>query len=80
MAKELLEPLELRGRTVIADRGYDAQHFVDYIHSRGGFAAIPTRKIVKVQRHVPQELYRKRHRVENLFLKLKNHRRLATRY
>ncbi len=68
------------GRTLIADRGYDARAIIDLVESRGGRAHIPTCSDRKVQRTVDAELYRKRNLVERFFNKLKHFRRIATRY
>jgi len=80
IAESLLESLNLYGKTVIADKGYDSGKLVKYIEDRGGVAVIPCRSLNRVQRAVDKSIYSKRHLVENLFLKLKNHRRFATRY
>ena len=68
------------GRTLIADRGYDARAIVELVESRGGQAQIPTCSDRKVQRVVDAALYRKRNLVERFFNKLKHFRRIATRY
>lgn len=65
---------------VIADRGYDWQHLVDLVASRGGQAHIPTQRDRKRQRSVDRELYRQRNLIERFFNKLKHFRRIATRY
>ena len=65
---------------VIADKGYDADAFVQAIADRGAQAVIPARR----NRHPPRSWdthrYRARHLIENLFARLKHLRRLATRY
>ena len=68
------------GRTLVADRGYDARTIIDLVESRGGRAHIPTCSDRKVQRVVDAALYRKRNLVERFFNKLKHFRRIATRY
>jgi transposase len=69
-----------RTRDLVADRGYDAQHLIDLAQSRGATAHIPTQRDRKVQRSVDQAIYRKRNLVERFFNKLKNSRRVATRF
>ena len=78
------EPL-LRGLKpgyVIADKAYDADHFHDTIKSIGATAVIPPRP--ERCRPYPQDcdwvLYKERNTVERLFAKLKQFRRIATRY
>ena len=80
MAETLLEPFDLRGKLILADKGYDSNKFVRWIEARGGIAVIPSRIIAKEPRNTDWYTYKERHLVENLFLKLKNNRRFATRY
>lgn len=80
LAQELLEPFDLRGKLIIADKGYDSYKFVKWIEVRGGVVVIPSRVTAKQPREIDKHIYNERHLVENLFLKLKNNRRFATRY
>ena len=66
--------------TVVADRGYDSMALVERVRDRGGIAHIPTQSRVRVQRSVPQDLYRQRNLVERFFCSLKQFRRIATRF
>ena len=79
-AVPVLEHINLKGSSVLADRGYDSNKLIDYVYSRGGEPTIPSRKNAKFQRHCDWWLYKERHLVEKLFLKLKAYRRIATRY
>jgi transposase len=79
-AQKLLEPFDLQGKLILADRGYDSQELVDWIEERGGIVIIPSRITNRVQREIDRDEYNERHLVENLFLKLKHNRRFATRY
>ena len=79
-AQKLLEPFDLRGKHVIADRGYDSDRFVHWLKERGAIVGIPSRKIAKHPRNIDWHIYKERHLVENLFLKFKAHRRFSTRY
>ena len=65
---------------VVADRGYDARAILDLIAAHGGHGHIPTQRDRKVQRSVDPEIYRQRNLVERFFNKLKNFRKIATRY
>lgn len=64
----------------MADRGYDSLALVERVAARGGEAHIPTQSRVRKQRSVPPDLYRQRNMVERFFCKLKQFRRIATRY
>jgi transposase len=79
-AQPMLEPFELEGKHVLADMGYDQEKLCEYIRSRGGTPVIPSRITNRIQRTIDKHEYKERHLVENLFQKLKNFRRLATRY
>ena len=79
-AQELLKPFDLDGKSVLADMGYDQESLCAYIRQRGGIPIIPSRITNRVQREIDADAYRERHLVENLFQRLKNNRRFATRY
>jgi transposase len=66
--------------TVVADRGYDSLALVERVAARGGEAHIPTQSRVRLQRSVPPDLYRQRNLIERFFCKLKQFRRIATRF
>ena len=65
---------------VLADRGYDSNAVLDLIARSGAQAAIPSciRRVVK--RSVDPFIYRQRNLVERFFCKLKQFRRVATRF
>jgi transposase len=67
-------------QALVADRGYDAQAIIDLVHQAGGQAHIPTCRDRKVQRSIDPVLYRQRNLVERFFCKLKQFRRVATRF
>ena len=73
-ARELLEPYDLQGRYVIADKGYDSDRFVERLKKRGAIVVIPSRRTARHPRSIDRHIYMERHLVENLFLKLKVHR------
>ena len=65
---------------MLADKGYDADHFRAAIEEAGAEPVIPfTRSRAAVSRH-DKDLYKERNRVERFFNKLKHFRRVATRY
>ncbi len=65
---------------VMADRGYDSNQIVDAIESLGAIAVIPSRICRKQKREHDPTLYKLRNRIERCFNRLKQFRRLATRY
>ncbi len=67
-------------RERLGDRGYDSNAFRAALVARGVNPCIPPRKNRKVVINYDEALYRQRHRVENTFGRLKDWRRVATRY
>jgi transposase len=67
-------------KQVIADKGYDSNAFIAYIEAAGAQAVIPPRKTRLQQRTYDRHAYRERHLVECFFNRLKQFRRIATRY
>ena len=65
---------------VIGDRGYDSQAVVQAIEAHGGKAVIPSQKNRKVQRQIDRDRYKDRNLVERFWAKVKQYRRVATRY
>ena len=43
LAREILEPFELTGKLVLADKGYDSDKFIRWIKERGGIPVIRKR-------------------------------------
>ena len=70
----------MKGKLILADKGYDSDKFVHWVEERGGIVLIPSRTTAKYPRKTDWHIYKERYLVENLFLKLKNNRRFATRY
>lgn len=75
MAENLPQPSVL-----LADRGYDADNIRKSMDKRDVLTQIPMRKSRKMRVGVDRSLYRLRNLVERCFNKLKNARRVATRY
>jgi transposase len=65
---------------VIADKGYDQKELVAGIESKGGEAVIPTRKNSTAPRAIDTDRYKDRNLVERFWAKIKQYRRVATRY
>ena len=77
-AAPLLEGLA--AEHVIADKGYDGDAVLQTIHAQGAQAVIPPKRNRNVQRPYDRQLYRERNHIERLFARLKQCRRIATRY
>jgi transposase len=67
-------------KVLLADKGYDADFIREDMKMRGGTAMIPTKRNRMIQLPVDAAIYALRNMVERCFNKLKNARRLATRY
>ena len=65
---------------VVADKGYDSDKILGFIHSQGAIAVIPPKSNRKSPRAHDRELYKQRNLIERAFNKLKHWRRIATRY
>jgi transposase len=65
---------------VIADKGYDADHFVLLLKKRNSEAVIPSKINRKIQREIDTELYKERHLIECCIGKLKHFRRVFSRF
>ena len=65
---------------VIADRGYDADSLIEQIEQQGAEAVIPPRKNRKHPRNYDRHAYKERHLIECLFSKLKQYRRVFSRF
>jgi putative transposase len=78
-AEHLLDSLPA-AKHLLADKGYDADWFRDALKAKKITPCIPSRKNRKHQIKYDKTLYRQRHKVENMFGRLKDWRRIATRY
>ncbi|CUH46413.1 Transposase [Ruegeria atlantica] len=65
---------------LLGDRGYDADWFRDALKDKGIRACIPGRKQRKTPVKYDKRRYKRRNRIEIMFGRLKDWRRVATRY
>jgi transposase len=65
---------------LIADRADDARKFRDWLAKRGCEAIIPPNQTRKYPHPYDAEAYKQRNRIERMFCRLKDFRRIATRY
>ncbi len=78
-ARALMRSLPTADR-LIADRGYDADWFRDALKDRGIRACIPGRKSRDKPVRYDKRKYKRRSRIEIMFGRVKDWRRIATRY
>ena len=69
------EPLAL-----IADKGYDSDPLIEAVTAQGILAVIPPKKNRLVQRQYDEHLYRERHLIECFINKIKQYRRVFSRF
>ena len=70
----------LSAEVVMADTAYDADHFRQAITDKGALAVIPNTPSRTKKYPLDKHLYGQRHLVECCFSKLKQFRRVATRF
>ena len=63
-----------------ADKGYDSGAFVLHLKGREIAAVIPSRASYTVQHEIDTHLYKERHLIENQIGKLKQFRRVFSRF
>jgi transposase len=78
-AEPLLADLS-RGTIIVADKAYDADRLRCHIKACGAIPNIPNMIRRKKRFRWTKALYRERNQVERFFNKLKQFRRIATRY
>ena len=80
VACDLLDSFNLRGKTVIADRGYSTFKIKNFIKKRGATACVPPKSNFKNSWDYDKHRYKARNKIERFFARIKNCRRVATRY
>jgi transposase len=78
-ARLLLDALP-QAATLIADRGYDSNGFREALAAKGVKPCIPPRRNRTSPPPYDAALYKQRHKIEIMFGRLKDWRRIATRY
>ena len=69
-----------KAKELLADKGYDANWLRAALAKRGLAACIPSKSNRKLAIPHDAVLYKQRHKIENMFGRLKDFRRIATRY
>jgi transposase len=65
---------------MLGDKAYDSAELRDELDERGTKPVIPNRSNRKQPFRFNKRRYKERHRIENAFSRLKDFRRIATRY
>jgi transposase len=76
----LMLPVLPKAREILGDKGYDADWLRKALAERGIRVCIPSKSNRKIQIEHDRALYRQRHKIENMFGRLKDWRRIHTRY
>lgn len=76
----LMEARDSDPAIMLADKGYDSDPIRQDLRDRGTVPEIPTKRNRRIQHSVSRPLYALRSRIECFINRLKNSRRVATRY
>lgn len=76
----MLSGIDISESTILADKAYGTKEILDYIQRQDGDYAIPPKSNTRNPWKCDWVLYKERHLIECFFLKLKQFRRVATRY
>lgn len=72
--------MRIRPKRLVADKGYTSQAFRSYLHQKHIRCTIARRRNERRRGSFEQSYYRKRNIIERLINRLKQFRRIATRY
>jgi transposase len=67
-------------RKLLGDRAYDSAELRQWLEDRGTKLVVPNKSNRKQPFSFDRKSYKQRHRIENAFCRLKDFRRIATRY
>jgi transposase len=67
-----------KANTLMGDKGYDAEGLPQGLSKRAIAPCIPAKSNLKIQIDYDKALYRQRHKIENMFGRLKDWRRIHT--
>ena len=65
---------------MLDDKAYDSRELRERLKARGTKPTIPNRRNRKTKFRFSKKRYRERHKIENALCRLKDFRRIATRY
>jgi transposase len=67
-------------KKMLGDKAYDSEELRLWLNERGTKVVVPNRSNRKQPFSFDKQSYKQRHRIENAFCRLKDFRRIATRY
>jgi putative transposase len=67
-------------KQVLADKAYDSDEFRHWLKQRGSMPVIPNKCNRKKPHPFKKRRYKQRNKIERMFCRLKDARRIATRY
>lgn len=76
----MLSDIDISNSNILADKAYGTNEILDYIQNKDSNYVIPPKSNSKIKWRYDYILYKERHLVECFFYKLKQFRRIATRY
>lgn len=76
----LLRIIGDRIQALVGDKGYNSDAIREELHKAGIEPVIPARRNRRQPADFSREIYKERNRIEGIFNRLKNWRRVATRY
>jgi len=79
-ATSLLSKVNLEDKTVLGDKAFCSARIREFIQAQGGSVCIPDKTNSRAFHNFDRNLYKARNVVERFFLRIKNRRRIATRY
>jgi transposase len=80
LALPLFRSLNLKGKKILADKAYSSFEIRHFLENLGAVICIPDKINCRLTHNFDKELYKQRNIIERFFCKLKNYRRIATRY
>ena len=79
-AIKILSQLSIKGSSILADKAYGTKEVREYIRKHEGECVIPPKSNAVDKWECDYHIYKERHLVECFFNKLKQFRRIGTRY
>ena len=79
-AEKLLHYMIRKGVYVLGDKAFNSEQILNSIEKNRAISVISSRKNCREQREYHKDIYKNRNQIERFFNRLKQFRRIATRY